>query len=72
MADKYKIPYVNMCICLFARRFQLTLPDAADYLCKFKGIRFLDECYSSEHLLSEEDALDDLVAVCKSNGGSIG
>ena len=72
MADKYKIPYVNMCIRLFARRFQLTLQSAADYLCKFKGIRFLDDCYPSEHLLPVEDALDDLVAVCKSNGGTIG
>ena len=72
MADKYKIPYVNMCIRLFARRFQMTLQGAADYLCKFKGIRFLDDCYPSEHLLPVEDALDDLVAVCKSNGGSIG
>ena len=67
MADKYKIPYVNMCIRLFARRFQMTLQGAADYLCKFKGIRFLDDCYPSEHLLPVEDALDDLVAVCKSN-----
>ena len=72
MADKYKIPYVNMCIRLFARRFRLTLQGAAEYLCKLKGIRFLDDCYPSEHLLPVEDALDDLVAVCKSNGGSIG
>jgi hypothetical protein len=72
MADKYKIPYVNMCIRLFARRFQMTLQGAADYLCKFKGIRFLDDCYPSEHLLPVEDALDDLVAVCKNNGGAIG
>ncbi|SHK57809.1 Protein of unknown function [Fibrobacter sp. UWOV1] len=54
MADKYKIPYVNMCIRLFARRFQMTLQGAADYLCKFKGIRFLDDCYPSEHLLPVE------------------
>ena len=56
----------------FARRFQMTLQGAADYLCKFKGIRFLDDCYPSEHLLPVEDALDDLVAVCKNNGGVIG
>lgn len=72
MVDKYKIPYVNMCIRLFAQRFRLTLQGAADYLCKFKGIRFLDDYYPSEHLLPVEDALDDLVAVCKSNGGTIG
>ena len=56
----------------FARRFQMTLQGEADYLCKFKGIRFLDDCYPSEHLLPVEDALDDLVAVCKNNGGKIG
>lgn len=62
----------GVCIRLFARRFQMTLQGAADYLCKFKGIRFLDDSYPSEHLLPVEDALDDLVAVCKNNGGSIG
>ena len=72
MADKYKIPYVNMCIRLFAKRFRLSLQAAASYLCDFKGVRFLDECYSSEHLLPVEDALNDLVVVCKNNGGTIG
>ena len=72
MTDKYKIPYVNMCIRLFAKRFQLPLQGAADYLCRFKGIRFLDESYSTEHLLPVEDTLNDLVAVCKNNGGAIG
>ncbi|WP_298772474.1 DUF3791 domain-containing protein [uncultured Fibrobacter sp.] len=72
MVDKYKIPYVNMCIRLFARRFQLTLQEVADYLCKFRGIQFLDDCYLSEHPLPVEDTLDDFVAVCKSNGGKIG
>ncbi len=72
MADKYKIPYVNMCIRLFAKRFQLTLQNAAEYLCKFKGSRFLDECYASEHLLPVDETLNDLVVVCKNNGGAIG
>lgn len=71
MSDKYKIPYINMCIRLFAKRFQLTLPKAAGYLCAFKGIKFLDDFYLSEHLLPVEDALDDLVAICKQNGGAI-
>ena len=72
MADRYKIPYVNMCIRLFAMRFQLTLQDAADYLCQFKGIQFIDDYYSPEHLLPIEDTLNDLVAVCKNNGSAIG
>ena len=52
-----------------------------------KGIRFLDEHYAAEHLLPIEDTLDDLdeagieinekelddlVAVCKRNGGALG
>lgn len=72
MSDKYKIPYINMCIRLFAKRFRLTLQAAADYLCRFSGIRFLDEYYPAEHLLPVEDTLDDLVVVCKRNGGLIG
>ncbi len=72
MFDKYKIPYVNMCIRLFAKRFQLPLQNAAEYLYQFKGIRFLDEHYAAEHLLPIEDTLDDLVAVCKRNGGALG
>lgn len=72
MQDKYKIPYINMCIRLFARRFQLSLRDAAEYLCRFKGVRFLDDRYAAEHLLPTDEALDDLVVVCKRNGGTIG
>ncbi|OWV03638.1 DUF3791 domain-containing protein [Fibrobacter sp. UWH1] len=72
MLSKYKIPYINMCIRLFAKRFQLTLQVAAEYLCQFKGIRFLDEHYAVEHLLPTDEALDDLVVICKRNGGTIG
>ena len=31
MFGKYKIPYVNMCIRLFAKHFQLPLQNAAVY-----------------------------------------
>ena len=31
MFGKYKIPYVNMCIRLFAKHFQLPLQNAAGY-----------------------------------------
>jgi len=42
------------------------------YLYKHKGIEFLDECYDAEHQLSLDDAVDDLTAICKRNGGNIG
>ena len=39
-----------------------------------KSIRrdFLEECYEAEHQLSLRDAVDDLSAVCKRNGGGLG
>lgn len=71
MENSYKIPYINACIRMFARRFGLPLKSAAQYLSDFKGIRFLDEYYQAEHLLSLDDALDDLVKICQKNGGNI-
>ncbi len=71
MEESYKIPYMNTCIRMFARRFGLSLESAALYLADFKGLRFLDEYYQAEHLLSLDETLDDLVKICKKNGGNI-
>lgn len=67
--DKYQIPYTNACIRAFAKRFQLSVKAAFDYLYKFKGIDFLVDFYEIEHLQSIEDAVDDLVVFCSNNGG---
>lgn len=69
MNDKYKIPYINACIRAFAKRFRLTTQNAFRYLYRFKGIHFLDEYYDTEHLQSIDDAVDDLIALCRKNGG---
>ncbi len=71
MKNSYKISYMNACIRMFARRFGLPLTTAALYLSNFKGLRFLDEYYQAEHLLSLDDALDDLVKICQKNGGNL-
>ena len=71
MEDKYKIPYVNACIRAFAVRFSLTVQAAFRYLNRFKGIEFLDEFYDVEHLLSINDAVDELALICKKNGGQL-
>lgn len=71
MNDKYKIPYVNACIRAFAIRFSLTVQTAFRYLNRFKGIEFLDEFYDVEHLLSINEAVDDLTIICKKNGGQL-
>lgn len=45
--------------------------DAYIYLNRYKVIEFLKEFYDVEHILSFEDVLDDLTAICRQNGGSV-
>ena len=71
MNDKYKIPYMNACIRAFAKRFQLSVKSAFLYLYHFKGIHVLDEFYETEHLQSIDDAVDDLIVLCRKNGGQL-
>lgn len=72
MNDKYKIPFVNACIRAFAKRFSMSNVSAFNYLHRFRGVDFLDEYYEIEHLGSIDDAVDDLIILCKNNGGDIG
>lgn len=71
MQDKYKIPYINACIRAFAKRFHLPVKNAFLYLYRFEGMKFLDEFYDIEYLQSIDDAVDDLILVCKRNGGEL-
>lgn len=63
--------YYVMCVSSFAESKNLSQKDAYNYLEKYKGIDFLEECYDAEHLLSLDDAVEDLTIVCKNNGGGI-
>jgi len=56
---------------MFAKHFGLSLKSSASYLYEFKGLKFLDEFYSTEHLLSLDDTVEDLVKICAQNGGSL-
>ena len=71
MDHKYQIPYINACIRAFAKRFQLSVKTAFEYLYNFKGIDFLVEFYEIEHLQSLDDAVDDLIVCCLNNGGTL-
>ena len=71
MGNKYQIPYINACIRAFAKRFQLSVQTAFEYLYTFKGIHFLVEFYEIEHLQSIDDAVDDLIVCCQNHGGTL-
>lgn len=67
----YQIPYTNACIRAFGRRFDMSTKEAYQYLRQYRGIDFLIEFYETEHLLSIEDAVDDLIICCQNNGGHL-
>lgn len=66
-----KIHYMVMCLGMFARKYGLTRKEACNYLARFKGLDFLDQHYEVEHLLSLEDAVSDMAAICRQNGGEV-
>ena len=61
------INYMVVCVNDYADRHGRTFVDAFDYLRKYKGLEFLEECYDAEHTLSLDEALDDLDGICKRN-----
>lgn len=71
MADKYQIPFINACIRALARRGGLSVKNAFQYLDRFKGMDFLIKYYPTLHLQSIDDTVDDLIIMCKKNGGDL-
>ena len=47
------------------------IKEAFDYLYKYKGIAFIKEHYDIEHTLSMDDAIDDIIMICRNNGGNL-
>ncbi len=68
---KNRIEYTVMCISEFAYHHSLSYKSAYLYLKNHGGIAFLKDCYEAEHLLSIEDAIDDLTLLCQKNGGNV-
>ena len=69
--ERYEIPYLNACIKAFGKRFSMSREKAYDYMKRYSGLAFLFEFYDVEHLQSIEDTVDDVILVCKNNGGSL-
>lgn len=69
--ERYEIPYLNACIKAFGKRFSMSREKAYDYMKRYTGLAFLIEFYDVEHLRSIEDTVDDVILVCKNNGGTL-
>lgn len=69
--DRYMIPFVNSCIRSMAHRYALTVKAAYLYLKKFMGLGYLIEFYDTIHLQSIDDAVDEMIVVCRKNGGQL-
>lgn len=70
MSDlKQRINYTVICVNEFAARYNISSKEAFMYLYDYKGIEFIKEHYDIEHTLSFHDAVDDLVLICRNNGG---
>lgn len=55
----------------FAKAKALSVKQAFNYLSLFKVMDFLEAHYGAEHLLSFDDAVEDLTAIYQRNGGLI-
>lgn len=69
--EKQLIDYVVVCISEFASRYGMPVKDAYMYLTKYNGIKFLKDFYDVEHTLSFDEAMEDLNAICRKNGGMV-
>jgi hypothetical protein len=69
--DRKKLAYIIACIGEFARSSGLSVQEAFRYLDAHEGIDFLFEFYDTEHLLSLDDAVNDLKIIAQKSGGTI-
>ena len=65
------ISYVVLCIKSFSKEFDLSFTESYRYLENFGGLQFIIKHYEIEHTLSIEDAIEDMQAICRRNGGLI-
>ena len=69
--SKYEIPFLTAAVQAFAQRFAITRQAAFNYLHTNKGLEFLIDFYDVEHLQSMDETIDDLLIICKQNGGTL-
>lgn len=67
----FEVPFITECIRAFGQRFCLSRQKAYNYLRSHEGLHFLIEFYDVEHLQSIEETVDDLIVICRKNGGTL-
>ena len=66
-----RINYTVACVSEFEKRYGISPKEAFQFLYEYKAIEFLKEHYDIEHTLSFDDAVEDMMIVCRNNGGEL-
>lgn len=66
-----RINYTVACVSEFAKRYGISPKEAFLFLYEYKAIEFLKEHYDIEHTLSFADAVEDMMIICRNNGGEL-
>ncbi len=69
--EKNKLRFLVALIAEFARAYNLKQRQAFNYLLRFQGLQFLERHYDYMHTQDFEDVIEDLVVVCRRNGGQL-
>ena len=69
--ERKQINYAVICVSEFARRYNLKMKEAFQFLFQYKAIEFLKENYEIEHALPMDDAIEDMMIICRENGGTL-
>ena len=66
-----QLEYLMVFVKMFADRFGISEKQAFNYLDVHKGFSFVREHYNVIHTLDFDYAIDDVLEVCKMNGGRL-
>ena len=64
-----KLEWTLIFVSEFARRYDLTLKQAFNYLSRFGGIKFVNEHYDYCHTQSFQSMVSDIAEYCHRKGG---
>lgn len=69
--SKYEIKFITSAVQAFARRFAITRQASFRYLQQHNALAFLVEFYDVLHLQSMDDTIDEMLIICRQNGGTL-